>query len=79
MSLADALAGAAKTPCEQFVCKMRYRCSEQLLCCDSFRWYVKTGKAVSPYTKLEKLGKTTEVDAIDATREKYWQMAEDET
>ena len=79
MSLAEALAGAAPTPCEAFVCKMRYRCSEQLLCCDAFRHYVKTGKAVSPYSRLEKLGKTREIDVIDATRDKYWQMAEDET
>lgn len=78
-ALAEAILEAGTTPCERYACLTRFRCSEQLLACDSFKWYVKTGKAFSPYLRIERGGKVQTLDVIDATAEKYKEMCEDET
>jgi hypothetical protein len=63
------------SPCELYSCKNFFRCGMDLLCCDSFIYYVRTGRAVHPMmvvpfrqTKAEKphLG-----EEIIATQEKY--------
>ena len=48
MNLSEAMAAASAAPCDAYACPRRSDCSEQMLACESFIYYVNTGRAVHP-------------------------------
>jgi hypothetical protein len=47
-ALTEALAAAAAPPCTGYSCPRRRDCASKLLACDSFVYYVNTGRAAHP-------------------------------
>ena len=45
----SAIEQAGQSPCDKFKCEKRDQCSSELLACTSFRNFLETGNAVTPY------------------------------
>ena len=48
LNFAYAIQQVGKAPCDKFNCHHRERCANQLLACQSFAYYVQTGRAIHP-------------------------------
>jgi hypothetical protein len=64
-----------ESPCEEFSCKNFIPCGVDLLCCDSFIYYVRTGRASHPMMVIPLRQSNGHrpymAEEIVATREKY--------
>lgn len=78
--LYTALASVGPTPCEKFSCHMRSHCSDDLLACDAFLFYVNNETAAPPHPQhvFDGNGKLKMTDRVTATREKFDQLSRDE-
>lgn len=47
-SLSDAIANIGNPPCVTYSCVHRERCGKEKLACSAFRYFVKSGRAVTP-------------------------------
>ena len=71
----NAIKQAGQSPCDQFKCEKRDRCSSELLACTSFRNFIETGIAVTPYMffpiKVSKNISPRKLSRIKPTKEIY--------
>lgn len=66
---------AQDTPCAKFSCRNRSKCAEDVLACDAWGYYVKTGFAVHPMLvipdRVSRRNQPKMGETIVATREKF--------
>ena len=53
--LTDALAAAAASPCTGYSCPKQADCANEKLACESFVYYVNTGRAVHPLMMFKEM------------------------
>lgn len=81
-SLVVALENTGVTPCISFSCKKVAECGQQKLACSSFRYFVQTGRVVSPFLEIpERITKHHHPEIkeeISATKEIFDSMEVDD-
>lgn len=70
--ITQALSNCPAPPCEKFSCVYFEKCGKELLACQSFHFYVDTGKSVSPRMVWSPGYKNGRIDAsVVPTHDRY--------
>jgi hypothetical protein len=70
--------GQPDPPCERYMCQHREKCKTEFLACDAFRYYVTTGRVVSPQMVWDKKRQRHIKGTAVPTRAKYQQIFVDD-